>query len=227
MVLSEEQKRSFIRDGFVILRDVVPRPMVDAALRVMDKAFAEGNYTLNDHNKQDVVPFFKHEVEQAAEIERMMSATCLIEACEDLLGKGNCYYGKGAQIAFRPSDERLKEQGMGMTQNMPKHRWHIDGGSGKYMKTASSFTMLAAVALSDGQDVDENRGQFNVWPGTWWLKRLAKRFACVLRDVFLTSVICIFAFCDPCRLPHETAPTIVRAREKGIVSVEVRKRFRR
>lgn len=168
MVLSEEQKRSFIRDGFVILRDVVPRQMVDAALRVVDKGFADGKYTLNDHNKQDVVPFFNHEVEQAPEVERIMSNTCLIEACEDLLGKGNSYYGKGAQIAFRPTDERLKGQGMGMTQNMPKHKWHIDGGSGKYMKTASSFTMLVGVALSDGQDVDENRGQFNVWPGKLW-----------------------------------------------------------
>lgn len=165
MVLTREQKESFIRDGYLVLRNVVPREMVDAALRVVDNAFAERNYTLNDHNKQDVVPFFNQEVEKAPEIYGTMSDTVLIEACEDLLGKGNVLYGKKAQIAFRPTDQRLLQNGMGMTEPMPKHRYHIDGGGGKYKKTASSFTLLVGVALSEGQDVDKNRGQLNVWPG--------------------------------------------------------------
>lgn len=165
MVLTEAQKRSFVRDGYVILRNVATPEMVNDALRVIDKGFADGEYVLHDRNKQDVVPHFNQHVEKAPEIHRIMAGTILHEACEDLLGKGNIKYGKKAQIAYRPTDERLKEKGMGMTEDMPKHRWHIDGGSGKYMKTASSFTALVGVALSEGQDVDENRGQLNVWPG--------------------------------------------------------------
>lgn len=165
MVLTDDQKQFFITNGYVILRDVVPSSMVEAALRVADAAFEAREYTLNDHNKNDVVPIFKQHIEKSPEIYEIMTKTILHDACDDLLGKGNCKYGKRAQIAFRPTDERLVQKGMGKTENMPKHRWHIDGGSGKYMKTASAFTLLVGVVLSEGQDVDENRGQFTVWPG--------------------------------------------------------------
>lgn len=166
MVLNREQKESFIRDGFLVLRNVVPQEMIQAAIQVADKGFAEGKYTLNDHNKNDVVPWFNPEIEKAPEVHRIMADTILLEACEDLLGKGNCSYGRKTQIAFRATDERLLQKGMGLKEPMAKHRWHIDGGSGKYKKSASAFTLLVGVALSPGQEIDENRGQFTVWPGT-------------------------------------------------------------
>eukprot|EP00177_Eucheuma_denticulatum_P005946 GFKZ01010842.1.p1 GENE.GFKZ01010842.1~~GFKZ01010842.1.p1 ORF type:complete len:273 (+),score=37.71 GFKZ01010842.1:100-918(+) len=166
MVLTSEQKQSFITDGFVVLRNAVPLDLVKDALQVADDAFAANQYSLNKHNPNDVVPIFDKEVEKSPAISTIMSSTVLHDACDDLLGQGNSRYGKKAQIAFRPTDERLVENGMGLTENMPKHRWHIDGGNGKYMKTASPFTLLVGVVLSEGQDVNENRGQFTVWPGS-------------------------------------------------------------
>lgn len=162
MVLTEEQKRSFIRDGYLVLRNVATREMAKDALRVVDKARAKGAFT-----EEDALPDVKREAERAPEIYRMMTDTILPEACEDLIGKGKIKYGKNAQIAIRPTEEKFKEKGMTMTENMPKHKWHIDGGKGKYRKTASPFTLLVGVALSEGQDIEENRGQLNVWPGTY------------------------------------------------------------
>lgn len=165
MVLTKQQKESFIRDGFLVLRNVVPAEMVSAAIKVADAGFAAGKYTLNDHNKNDIVPWFNPEIEKATEIHRIMADTILLQACEDLLGKGNCTYPRKTQVAFRATDERLLKMGMGLAEPMAKHRWHIDGGGGKYKKVASAFTLLVGVALSPGQEVDENRGQFTVWPG--------------------------------------------------------------
>lgn len=161
MGLTKEQKQSFIENGYLILRNVVPQDFISAALKVADDAFLAGDHTPNDHTENGIVPCFKPEVEKAPEIQRIMAETKLLQVCEALLGKGNCTYPRKSQIAFRQTDHHLIQKGMGLTEPMPKHRWHIDGGS----KTASAFTMLVGVALSPGQDVDENRGQFTVWPG--------------------------------------------------------------
>lgn len=165
MVLTEEQKRSFIRDGYVVLRNMVPPELVQAALRSVDASWAEGKYDY-DTETPEAVPGFKDEAQAAPEIGRIITDTKIIDACNDLLGQGNSNCGKRAQIAFRPTDRWRKAQGMSMTKNMPKHKWHIDAGKGIYEKTATPFTLLVAVALSPGQHFDENRGQLNVWPGS-------------------------------------------------------------
>lgn len=217
MVLTQEQKQSFIRDGYIVLRNVASREMVDDALRVIDKAFADGKCTY-DPTKQDAVPSFNDEVQRAPEIGRIISDTVIMEACDDLLGNGNSRCAKKAQIAHRLTDERLKAQGMGMTQKMPKHKWHIDGGSGIYEKTASGFTMLVGVALSDGQDVDENRGQLNVWTGKWRFQRM-RECGMVRRFCILIRLFSLFVFCGLCRLSLQVASTALRTSETGTVHV--------
>lgn len=165
-MLTTEQKQFFIDNGYVVLRNIVPQELVEAALRRVDTAFEEGEYTLRERNSNDVIPIFSKEVEHSPAVYECMTKTPIPEACDDLLGEGNSRCGRHAQVAFRWKDERLIKKGMKINENMPKYRWHIDGGSGKYMKTASGFTLLVGVVLSEGQDVDENRGQFTVWPGS-------------------------------------------------------------
>jgi len=163
--LTEEQKRSFIKDGFLVLRDIIPLDLVQIALDHCDTAYAEGEYVVKDPNGADPIPTFNDNVQKTPAIANLMTESRLFEACEDLIGTGKAKFGKRAQIAFRLTDQRMLRKKMGLTEPMPKHRWHIDGGNGKYKDTASAFTLLVGVCLSPGQDVDENRGQFNVWPG--------------------------------------------------------------
>ena len=165
MVLTIEQKQNFIKDGYIILRDVVPKEFVQTALTFADQAFADGRHKWNDHNPNDVVPAFNDDVQNAKEISQCFGSTALLEACEDLIGKGNCWWGQKAQIAFRPFDQRSHDRGMKLTDSMASHRYHCDGGMGKYRQTGTPFTILVGVCLTEGQDVDELRGQLNVWPG--------------------------------------------------------------
>lgn len=169
-VLSREQKEAFIRDGFVILERAIPMEKVRAALDLIDGAYESGQYNSSGTTQpgsKKAVPGFVRPVKQAPEVLELAYGTVLLQAAEDLLGKGHCRIrNKLAQIAYTAQNEQYVEQGMGMKEPHPKLRWHIDAGNGKYAAWGSDFSLLCGVCLSDGQYVDENRGQFNIWVGS-------------------------------------------------------------
>lgn len=164
MVLTDQQKKFFIENGYVLLREAIPKPQVIAARKKADEAYAEKRYKDHDTHK-GIVPGFEESLGKTQEIGHMLKNSVLLEACEDLLGKGNVRYGNKAQVAFRPTEHDFREKGMGIKELMPNHRWHVDGGDGKYRETGTPFTLLVGVVLSPGQMCDENRGQLHVWPG--------------------------------------------------------------
>lgn len=170
MVLTDWQKRCFIRDGYIILRGAVPTPLVESALEAATASYRANKYDLEP---QGVAPRFHEEALKHPDIGEIPEKTIIKEACEDLLGAGNVRWGGKAQIAFRLRDEKSVKKGMGMTDLIPRKMYHVDGATGEHSNLASAFTILVGVALSKGQMADENRGQLHVWPGMYPLVSLS------------------------------------------------------
>lgn len=164
MVLTEQQKLDFIRDGYLILRNVIPEEKIKIARQHVNRAYNQKKYTLKDD--QNTAPNFLEEVQKRPELSELPNDTPVVEAIADLLGPGNGRWGKGAQIAFRLHDAKLFEKGFTLNQTMNKRRYHVDGGSDKYRYNGTAFSILLGIPLSWGQMKDENRGQLNVWPGS-------------------------------------------------------------
>lgn len=167
--LTQEQKETFIRDGFVILPGAVSEDLVQIASDFVDKAYEDGSYNLNGAKKPGAkhpVPGFYKPIKQSAQIMNLLHKSGLFEVADELVGKGNATIrDKQGQIAYTTPNEIYREEGKDMKEPHPKRKWHIDAGHGKYAALGSDFSFLVGVCLSDGQHVDENRGQFTVWPG--------------------------------------------------------------
>lgn len=168
-VLSDAQKRAFIKDGYVVLPDVVNSGLVNAALDWTDLAYAEGKYSRVGASRQgSAVPVavFDTPVKQSHKVTDLFFKTNLYLAVQELLGEGNASIRDNkAQIAYTDTDDLFVKQGMSMNAPIPKDDWHIDIGSGPFSPLSSDFFLLVGVALSHGQDVDKNHGQYIVWPG--------------------------------------------------------------
>lgn len=164
--LSDQQILSFAENGYLHLCGVVPPHEVAAALAVIDTAYATGDHDLNDANPNDVVPSFRDNVAKHKAIIAPLAGTPLYAMVEQLMGPGKSWQPQQAQVALREPSEHLKKKGLGLHDKPDKNKWHIDGGSGKYAFTASSFSMLVGVCLSHGQEEDANNGQLLVWPGS-------------------------------------------------------------
>lgn len=164
-VLSDEDKRSFMRDGYIVLRAAVPSDLVAAALKVADHGYETQQYTLAP--KDGGIPQFTAEVKKHPSIGSLFDNCPVVRgAMDDLLGAGNVVFGLQAQVAYRPTDHAALERGITLSDTMDWHSYHIDGGTGNLSGNGTPFTTLVGVCLSPGQEVDELRGQFTVWPGS-------------------------------------------------------------
>lgn len=164
MQLSPEQLEFFAENGYIHLRNIVPQHMVQKALSIIDAAYEAKDYDVSDANPWDIVPSFRDNIKTHPEILTIFNSTCLFDMCQQLLGHGKAFGVGRAQVALREPNQVMRQRGMGLHDIADAKSWHIDGGTGKHAHLASPFTLLVGVALSDGQDVDENRGQLLVWP---------------------------------------------------------------
>lgn len=182
--LSEEQKLSFVSDGYVILRGFVPSESIETALNFIDNAYANGQYTEKTRKilgEEQPIPDFETDVKNGPEVLDLIFKTGLLDVTEDLLGEEHATVRDNeGHVAFAPPCRNFIEQGMDLQERYPKRRWHLDGGEGKHKMKGSGFSLLVSVALSEGQDVDENRGQVMIWPGTWGTVCLFMNLAFVL-----------------------------------------------
>ncbi|MBI2303088.1 MAG: phytanoyl-CoA dioxygenase family protein, partial [Armatimonadetes bacterium] len=157
MELSRTEREALLRDGYVIVPGVVPRRMVDAALRAINHSLGEGM------NEADVTRFraqsYCPELQRTPTFTDLINRTPVFELAESVIGAGNVVPPGGAQIALRfprPGDPPATISGHldGMhtpTNGVPKGEIH-------------NFTMLAVVLLSDL--TGPWQGNFSVWPGT-------------------------------------------------------------
>lgn len=149
-MLTESQRRSFMQNGYLQIRDVVPLPLVNAALRRINHDLGipgrmvdggvEGSAKLagNVSNCEEVLNLF------------YLSDAC--KYVEALIGRGKVAQPKGAQVAMRFPELGEPREPLGT-------EWHTDGmRQGKL----HPFSLLLGIALSDVRE--PLAGNFTVFP---------------------------------------------------------------
>lgn len=169
-VLSDEQKRFFIQNGYVVLPNAVSTDLVNAALGIVNPAYANGDYHMNGKKRlgsKDPAPVFLRKIKKSVELRDLFFKSGLVNASEQLIGKGRVTLRENlADISFILPNEEFINQGMKMNESYPKRQWKLDQPMPDYKGLGADYNFFVAIALSDGHDVDENRGQLCVWPGS-------------------------------------------------------------
>lgn len=150
--LSQSQRVSFMRNGFLQIRDAVPMKLVNAALRRINHELGvpgrmidggvEGAAKLagNTSNCEDILNLFN-----------LSDAHGYAEA---LIGPGRVAAPQGAQIALRFPELGEPREPLGT-------EWHTDG---MRQGQLHPFSLLVGVTLSDVRE--PNAGNFTVFPGS-------------------------------------------------------------
>ena len=164
-LLTEEQIEEFIEKGYVIIPDAMPVELLDAAQAHCDEAYDSGNYNRKQKIGSEVgIPAFDWKVKGAAVVMESGAQT----VAQQLLGEDKIALRVNmGQVAYITQSEVFAEEGgWTATQHLKKRKWHIDAGDGDHGDVGSEFSVLLGIALSEGQEVDENRGQLTVFPGS-------------------------------------------------------------
>ena len=157
MTLTQAQRLQLLHEGWVKVPGVVPRIMVDAALRAINHSVGEGLDP--EHLTRFRAQTFCPELTEQPVITDMVGRTPAWELVESVLGPARAGVPRRGQIALR----------FPMLADPPPHPGpHVDGtytpANGVKEGTLGSFTALLAVLLSDLPA--ENCGNFKVWPGS-------------------------------------------------------------
>jgi hypothetical protein len=156
-MLSYEQKRSMLERGYIKVPGVIPKIMLDQAMRSINHYVGEGM------NVSDMPKFraqsFCPELQNQPLITDLFNKTPIKDMVESLIGEGMASPVRGGQIALR----------FPTVQDRPSEpRGHLDGmyspTNGVTEGIIANFTMLVGVLLSPVRD--SFAGNFTVWPGT-------------------------------------------------------------
>mmetsp|Transcript_8147 Transcript_8147/g.26231 ORF Transcript_8147/g.26231 Transcript_8147/m.26231 type:complete len:402 (+) Transcript_8147:1-1206(+) len=155
VLLSDEQKAAFVRDGFLVVRGIVGRDLIDAALRAINHQLGQGSaaWEQDDDGKEKLAGEVGSR--HSAAIHNLLHASPARGLAEQLIA-GELSPQVGGQIALRfPLPE-------GRLGRPPKHedQWHIDGM--KKHAHMSPFQLLLGIALSS--QADDDCGNLCVWP---------------------------------------------------------------
>lgn len=157
MQLSHAQKTHLYDHGYVKVPGVVPRVMVDAALRAINHSLGEGidPARVVTFRSQSYCP----ELQGEPVITDLIQRTPAWSLAESAVGESRIRPVRGGQVALRfPSQ----------VDPPPLPRPHLDGmyspHNGVPEGTIQSFTMLVGVLLSEL--TEPWCGNFTVWPGT-------------------------------------------------------------
>ncbi len=157
MNLTHTQKRHILDHGFVKIPGVIPRAMIDDALRAINASIGEGidPALLPTLRAQSYCP----ELKADPAITGLLMKTPAWGMLESVIGEGQVRTSGVGQIALRFPTRRDPAG-----QASP----HIDGfytpTNGVPKGTVRNFTALVGVLLSDLPE--PNSGNFTVWPGT-------------------------------------------------------------
>ena len=157
MELSYDQKQSFARAGFVKISGVIPRVMLDRALREINHAVGEGMNVVD-------MPRFRAQtycpqITRSPAITGLLNSTPARTLAESAIGEGRIQSEEYGQIALRFP---------GLQDPPGAPRPHIDGmyspTNGVEKGTIGNFTALIAVFLNDVPE--PFAGNLTVWPGS-------------------------------------------------------------
>jgi hypothetical protein len=159
MQLTKVQKRALLDDGYLIVPGVVPRIMVDEAVKAINHDVGKGMdpQLMSKFQVQTFCP----SLTGSAVITDLITRTPALELAESAIGAGKLRPVTGGQIALRFPGYADPPKSPGP---------HIDGIPNKERTngvpegTILSFTALASVLLSDLPN--PNSGNTAFWPGS-------------------------------------------------------------
>ena len=157
MELSYRQKEQFYEQGYLVIPGVVPRIMVDDALKAINHSLGQG--IPQDQVIKYSAQTYSPELTQSLAIADLYNRTPALTIAESAIGAGCIRQVKGGQIALRfPA----------MSEPPSQPRAHLDGmytpTNGVKEGTIGNFTALLGVLLSELKE--EFSGNFTVWPGS-------------------------------------------------------------
>lgn len=154
MELKLEQKKKILEDGYIVIPGVVPRPLIEEALREINHRLGLGRTQAMDAYA-DARDYWTDDVDAPA-IMDLLHKSPLWELAQSPVGAGKLDRPATGQIALRFPSVNNSHGGPAS---------HIDGFySPKANKTISRFTMLVGVLLSDAPA--KYMGNLAVYPGT-------------------------------------------------------------
>ncbi len=157
-MLTKAQKQEFVEEGYLIIPGVVPKVLVDRALRAVNHSIGhvglDGEDMVNNRSA-----FFCSELLDAPVILDLYNKTPIIEIAESLMGQGN----------VRPVTKAkpYPRFPLPLGEDASEPRGHLDGigngtngmAKGVYRR---GFTAFAVIYLADV--LEANSGNFTVWP---------------------------------------------------------------
>lgn len=161
-----------MKNGYLIIPQGVSEDLIESALQVTDAGVKDGHV-----NKKEGPPGSSHpqlgfwqNIRTHSAVMALLYESGLFQVAEQMMGEDNvAIMGNNSQVAYvHQADIHLKE-GMDMKKPHKKWGWHVDKPFGDYQAKGADFMLLIGVALSEGQEVDENRGQLIVWPGKTYI----------------------------------------------------------
>ncbi len=157
MQLTHRQKQEFYQIGFLHIPGVVPRIMVDAALRAINHSIGEG-MNAEEMTRMRAQTYCR-ELTREPVITDLINRTPAWSLAESAIGIGRIKPVGSGQIALRFP---------GAQDPPPPARPHLDGmhspTNGVPEGTIQNFTALLGILLSDLPT--SHAGNFTVWPGT-------------------------------------------------------------
>ena len=157
-MLTLAQKREFYEEGYLRIPGVVPKVLVNEALRAVNHSIGTNGLGGEDMENNRSA-FFCAELLRAPVILDLFYKSPVIEIAEELMGEGNVM----SIISAKPYPRFPLSPG----EEAPEPRGHIDGiGSGTNGMPKGyygrGFTAFAVVYLVDL--LERNAGNFTVWP---------------------------------------------------------------
>lgn len=175
VTLTEEQLISFVKDGYVVVQGAVSKDLVCQALKFLDSAIEKNRYANNGKpimGSEKKMPEFKKPVKRSSKVKDMFYQSGLIQACEQLLQAGSLViFDSMCDVSYLSQSEIFVKEGTGKDSFSQIKGKVLDHKTINQTQGAGNYNVMVGVAMSEGQEVDENRGQFLVWPGTLLLEQ--------------------------------------------------------
>jgi hypothetical protein len=150
MKLTFEQKKQLLEEGYVKVPGVVPRIMVQDAMKAINHAIGQGIPA----DRRGMRPY--QELESHEVISDLINKTPAKALLDSLIGEGMYNAINYGQVELRFPE---------YIENPPKNQGaHLDGLLHLKEGELHNFTALVGVILSD--QTEPNRGNFTVYPGT-------------------------------------------------------------
>jgi hypothetical protein len=179
--MTAAQTERFVKEGYLVVPGILPRPAVDAALRQIHHSFGLG------YDVAGGKVIWKDGLEADPAILRLFSHTQALPAAEALLGRGCVQIPSHGQVAPRFPQALPEPVRTSLVSSLyaplpggaapktaleyfarcgdrqaqaPHSGWHTDGMDSDRV---APFTLLICMVLSD--TTEDNCGQFTVYPG--------------------------------------------------------------